>query len=144
MLIGELAKHTGCDPDTIRYYEREGLLATPARTASGYRRYARAHLEQLHFVRHCRSLGMRLMEIKALHSFQASPERVCAGINALLEKQIARIHAQVEALGVLEKQLRALRTRCDNHRLVRQCGILQNLANAAKDGRYACHTIGNA
>src|SRR5687768_12664482 len=59
MRIGELARQAGVDVQTVRYYEREGLLEAPARTGSGYRTYGPQHLERLNFVRHCRSLDLR-------------------------------------------------------------------------------------
>ena len=62
MRIGELAHQAGVDVQTVRYYEREGLLAAPSRTQSGYRAYGPEHLERLNFVRHCRSLDMPLAE----------------------------------------------------------------------------------
>jgi DNA-binding transcriptional MerR regulator len=65
MRIGELARRAGVDAQTIRYYEREGLLDAPARTAAGYRAYGPQHLERLNFVRHCRSLDMPLATLSA-------------------------------------------------------------------------------
>ncbi|MHB1247791.1 MAG: MerR family transcriptional regulator, partial [Sulfuriferula sp.] len=58
--IGELAKRTACQVETIRYYEREGLLSPPARSAGNFRLYGNAHVDRLHFIRHCRSLDMSL------------------------------------------------------------------------------------
>ena len=66
MKIGELASQAGCDVQTVRFYEREGLLAEPEREASGYRRYAEPHLRRLQFIRHCRSLDIPLPEIRQL------------------------------------------------------------------------------
>ena len=66
MRIGELARKAGVDVQTVRFYEREGLLDAPARTGSGYRAYGEEDLERLHFVRHCRSLDMPLAEIRRL------------------------------------------------------------------------------
>ena len=70
MRIGELSRHSGCDVETIRYYEREGLLDAPQREDNGYRRYGDGHLVQLNFVRHCRSLGMSLADVRRLRDFQ--------------------------------------------------------------------------
>lgn len=66
MRIGELARRAGVDVQTVRYYERERLLEAPARTSSGYRVYGAAHLEQLNFVRHCRSLEIPLADVRRL------------------------------------------------------------------------------
>ena len=132
MLIGELARKTGCDPETIRYYEREGLLQKPSRTASGYRCYADEHLGQLNFVRHCRSLGMTLVEIRTLQRFQANPHLACTEINTLLDQHLARVHHQIEAMHHLEKQLIALRNCCHDNLTARECGILNTLISAAE------------
>jgi len=134
MLIGELARLAGCDAGTIRYYEREGVLDKPRRAASGYRHYAEAHLAQLNFVRHCRSLGMTLAEIRVLQGFQANPQAPCAGINELIDRQIARIRNQIEALHNLGEQLAMLRKCCDANLSASECGILKALASAAETG----------
>ena len=68
--IGELAKRTGCPVETIRYYEREALLAAPRRSEGNYRLYDDAHAERLQFIRHCRSLDMTLDEIRSLLGVQ--------------------------------------------------------------------------
>jgi Cd(II)/Pb(II)-responsive transcriptional regulator len=144
MWIGELAKQTGCDTETIRYYEREGLLQKPSRTTSGYRSYTGEHLEQLTFVRHCRSLGMTLAEIKTLQSFQANPNLACTDINALLDRHIARVNQQTKALRRLEKQLLALRNRCHETLKASECGILNTLINAAGGRECVCHTVSDS
>ena len=132
MLIGELAKHAGCDAGTIRYYEREGLLQKPYRSPSGYRKYTDAHLVQLNFVLHCRALGMTLAEIKALQGFQANPSAPCAGVSELIDRQIDRIQQQLKVLHVLEKQLADLRCRCNTNMSAGECGIMKALASAAE------------
>lgn len=134
MLIGELSKLAGCDAGTIRFYEREGLLREPQRASSGYRNYGEAHLAQLNFVRHCRSLGMTLAEIRLLQGFQADPEAPCAGINELIDRQIARIRQQIEGLHQLEIQLAALGRCCDANLRASECGILRALALSSDNG----------
>ncbi len=85
MKIGDLAKATGSQAETIRYYEREGLLAEPARTDSNYRRYDATHVARLSFIRHCRSLDMTLDEIRALLRFKDDPAANCVAVNELLQ-----------------------------------------------------------
>ncbi|NOV25640.1 Cd(II)/Pb(II)-responsive transcriptional regulator [Cupriavidus necator] len=142
MRIGELSRSSGCDVETIRYYEREGLLDAPRREANGYRRYDDAHLVQLNFVRHCRSLGMSLSDVRRLREFERNPSRDCDDINTLLDRQIAQIHAQRVALEALEGQLRALRETCRHHQPASECGILQNLQQAAAGAGCECHAAG--
>lgn len=133
MLIGKLARHAGCDPGTIRYYEREGLLQEPYRTSSGYRKYTEAHLAQLNFVLRCRALGMTLAEIKSLQVFQANPSAPCEGINELIDRQIHRIQQQLKVLNLLEEQLAALRCCCDANMTASECGILKALVSSTEN-----------
>jgi Cd(II)/Pb(II)-responsive transcriptional regulator len=139
MRIGELAQHCHCEVETVRFYERAGLLDPPAREANGYRRYSDRHLVQLNFVRHCRSLGMGLPEVRILRRFQAHPELACDGINAMIDGQIQRIHQKVESLRLLERQLHTLRDSCPDHQKAGECGILHNLDQAAKGEACSCH-----
>lgn len=135
MLIGQLAKQTGCSAETIRYYEHEGLLKTPPREASGYRNYSAGHVVQLNFILRCRSLGMNLSEIRTMQHFQSNPDSACAEINDMIDHQITQIQKQIEQMHLLETQLRDLRKRCNDNSTVGTCGILQNLANVnAKSG----------
>jgi len=142
MRIGELAQRCECDVETVRFYEREGLIDAPAREGNGYRRYADTHLAQLHFIRHCRSLGMGLQEVRTLRRFQADPDSACGEINQMIDGQIRRIHQKVESLRLLEGQLRLLRDSCHVNQKAADCGILHNLTQAARDGACTCHTPG--
>jgi len=139
MRIGELAQRGDCDVETVRFYEREGLLDLPAREANGYRLYSEAHLVQLKFVRHCRSLGMGLPDVRILRGFQANPDLACEEINQLIDRQIERIHQQLGSLQLLERQLHQLRDTCHATRKSGQCGIMRNLALAAEGGDCSCH-----
>jgi len=144
MRIGELSRSSGCDVETIRYYEREGLIDAPLREDNGYRRYGETHLVQLNFVRHCRSLGMGLSDVRRLRDFERNPSQDCDDINALLDRQIEQIHTQRVALEALERQLRALRETCNHqhHQPASECGILQNLQQAAAGAPCECHSHG--
>lgn len=139
MRIGELAKRSSCDVETVRFYERERLLDAPAREANGYRNYTETHLVQLNFIRHCRSLGIGLPDVRVLRRFQTRPELACEEINQLIDKQIGRIHDQVETLRLLEQQLHALRDTCHATQKAAECGILRNLAQAAEGESCSCH-----
>src|SRR5918996_2669284 len=104
MRIGELARQAGVDVQTIRYYEREGLLNAPARTGAGYRAYGPQHLERLNFVRHCRSLDMPLAEIKRLIELSTEKSVSCDEVNALVRAHLGRVQAKRKSLEELEKQ----------------------------------------
>lgn len=139
MKIGELAKRTQCEVETIRYYEREGLLPVPPRTLGNYRQYSEQDAERLLFIRHCRSLGMSLDDIRVLQHFQAEPELACDEINALLDRHLQQTQTQIQSLQRLQSQLQNLRRACDAHLSARQCGILQNLQSAATSNDCVCH-----
>lgn len=139
MRIGELAKQTGCDVETVRYYEKAGLLPEPSRSDSGYRQYLPSHLERLQFIRHCRSLQMGLPDIRVLLELQAQPTSGCQGVNDLLDHHIELIRVQMQKLQSLEQQLMRLRHQCEEPHLVQECGILQNLNEGALSTDCACH-----
>jgi Cd(II)/Pb(II)-responsive transcriptional regulator len=146
MRIGELGQATGVDIETIRFYEKQGLLPPPARAPNGYRDYGSAHLERLAFIRHGRALDMPLAEIKRLLDFVARPEADCGDINRLIDEQLARVRARLKSMQALEKQLAALRARCEAGHVAAECGILHDLVAAAHGEACACHaaTPGNA
>ena len=139
MRIGELGRSTGVDVETIRYYERMGLLPEPARRSNGYRAYDAGHLERLAFIRHCRALDMSLAEVKRLLEFVAHPEADCGDVDQLIDGQLARVRARLISLQALERQLTALRARCGARHPAGECGILQELVAAAKGEACVCH-----
>jgi len=133
MKIGELAARAGCDVQTVRFYEREGILHEPGRDASGYRRYDEEQVQRLQFVRHCRGLGMSLDEIRVLMQSKDDPGADCGDVNALLDEHIGHVSQRIKELRLLEKQLKELRRRCAAARTADQCGILSGLSEAAQE-----------
>lgn len=131
MKIGDLAKATAIPVETIRYYEREGLLPAAARTDANYRHYSEAHTQRLQFVRHCRSLDMSLDEIRALLAFQDAPGDHCADVNAVLDAHIGHVAQRIRELRTLEKQLKTLRAQCHGALDAQRCGILEGLSAPA-------------
>ena len=108
MKIGELAKATGTQTETIRYYERVQLLPTAKRTESNYRVYDGSHVERLAFIRHCRSLDMTLDEIRVLLHFKDAPGENCGAVDALLQAHIGHVVDRIRELQALEAELRSL------------------------------------
>ncbi|TFZ04603.1 Cd(II)/Pb(II)-responsive transcriptional regulator [Ramlibacter rhizophilus] len=138
MKIGDLAKATGTQAETIRYYEREGLLPEPARTESNYRRYGDEHLRRLAFIRRCRSLDMTLDEIRALLRFKEDPSAHCVEVNELIDEHMEHVAERIRELKKLQAELRELRSQCDAAGA--SCGILDTLdrgARGASKGRGA-------
>jgi Cd(II)/Pb(II)-responsive transcriptional regulator len=131
MKIGELARATHTQADTIRYYEREGLLPEPARSEGNYRIYGPEHVERLRFVRHCRSLDMTLDEVGALLRAMDAPQTGCHEVAALIDQHLDHVTARIRELTQLKARLKALRTQCDDDRDMAHCGILNSLAVSA-------------
>ncbi len=127
MKIGELAAQAQTPVDTVRYYERIGLLPAPARTAANYRQYGEPHVARLDFIRRCRALDMSLDEIRRLLAFCDAPERDCGEVNALLDEHIGHVQARLEELQALSLELKQLRRVCHSPGRAGACRILQTL-----------------
>ena len=125
--IGALARDAECPPETIRYYERAGLLPPASRSAGNYRLYGPTHLERLVFIRNCRSLDMSLDEIKQLLRFRDEPQSECGAAHALIDEHIAHIGERIAELEQLQAQLQALRHQCEPLSDAKKCGILDRL-----------------
>src|SRR5437867_13383568 len=98
LLIGRLAKLSGVRPDTIRFYERNGLLPKPSRTASGYRVYDAAALNQMRFIRKAQSLGFSLDEIKRIMSLRGRGKETCRCVVSMAEATLAETETKLEEL----------------------------------------------
>jgi Cd(II)/Pb(II)-responsive transcriptional regulator len=129
--IGALAERAQCQPETIRYYEREGLLPSPPRSGGNYRVYGVAHLERLSFIRHCRSLDMTLDEVRTLLNFRDAPTSDCGEVGAVLEEHIHHVVERISQLRRLEQDLKALRALCPTPGRADGCGILKGIALTA-------------
>lgn len=132
MKIGELSTASSTPIETIRYYEREQLLPSPARSQGNFRVYEAEHLERLQFIRYCRSLDMSLDEVRVLLRFKEGAEEGCHDVNVLLDEHIGHVSKRIKELRLLEKELKGLRDQCRTERAADQCGILAGLTKAAK------------
>lgn len=108
MKIGELAKVSGIQTVTIRYYEKEGLLNAPSRSGANYRLYSEKDFEQLRFIKHCRQHGMALSEIRQLIAYKDNPQAGCELAQSIVRNHIANVREQIESLVRLEGQLEQL------------------------------------
>ena len=131
MKIGELANVSGTPVETIRFYERESLLPAPERTQSNYRIYTQAHADRLGFIRQCRNLDMTLDEVRILLRFKDAPQQDCGEVDAMLDAHIGHVALRIRELHRLEKELRALRSRCHGRQAAAGCGIFQGIEMAA-------------
>ena len=128
MKIGELAQATGTNAETIRYYERIALLPPPARTNSNYRDYGPDHAERLRFVRHARSLGFDIADVRSLLDLADQPDRDCAEADRIASGHLATVERKIAQLQQLERELRRMLVDCGGGRIA-SCHIMQSLAD---------------
>lgn len=125
--IGAVARRAGVGIDTIRYYEREGLLPAPHRRASGYRDYAPAAVERLRFIRRAKDLGFTLAEIRELLALSTDRERGVKGVRERAEARLGEVEQRIRELQRMKRGLRQLIDACPGHGALEQCPILRSL-----------------
>lgn len=128
--IGTLSRRTGCNVETIRYYEREGLLPDPPRTAGGHRVYGEAHLKRLTFIRRGRELGFTLEDVRGLLRMVDGEHHSCAEVRSLTLDHLEVVRGKLADLKKLEKVLKQLADRCIGNELP-DCPILDALFDRA-------------
>jgi DNA-binding transcriptional MerR regulator len=126
--IGALSRRTGCNIQTIRYYEQIGLLPAPPRTEGGQRRYGDAAIQRLAFIRHARELGFDIPAIRELMELAAHPEQPCAHADRIVMEQIVAIESRIERLRALRRELKRMHEG-GAHGTVSQCRVLETLAD---------------
>lgn len=130
MKIGELARLQGCTPETIRFYEKAGLLPAPVRTEGNYRHYDNEHVQRLRFIRNCRILDMSHDEIRTLLQAHDDTPDDCQPVNRSIDAHIEHVETRIRELSQLKAQLASLRQRCTVPHDVKNCGIFLELQTA--------------
>lgn len=123
--IGEAARQSGLGIETIRYYEREGIVPAPARLGNGRRSYSPAAVARLRFLRTCRSLGFTLSESRLLLDLSERPQVDCAAVLDISEAHLRTVRARIRELRALERALRQLASNCRQNRTT--CPLLEEL-----------------
>ena len=123
--IGAVAKRAGVGIDTVRYYERAGLIAPPARLASGYRRYGELDIARLRFIKRAQALGFTLKEIRDLLALSA--QRDVGRVKRRAQAKLDDVDAKIAAMTRVRDGLQRLITACPGHGQVADCPILQAL-----------------
>jgi Cu(I)-responsive transcriptional regulator len=127
LAIGDLAKRTGTKVETIRYYERIGLLPEPGRTEGNYRAYDNGHLGRLSFIRRARDLGFSLDQVRELLGLADQRDRSCEAVDMIAGQHLAEVERKLADLSALRDELADLIGRC--HRgTVAECRIIETLA----------------
>jgi DNA-binding transcriptional MerR regulator len=126
LTIGALARSTATNIETIRYYEKIGLLPAPARTAANYRAYGPDHLARLSFVRRSRDLGFSIEAVRDLLRLSDQKRRDCASVGAIACEHLAQIDRKIADLTSLRRELQRLMTQCGNGR-IDSCRVIETL-----------------
>ncbi|MBW8320354.1 MAG: helix-turn-helix domain-containing protein [Arenimonas sp.] len=126
--IGDLSRRTGVKVPTIRYYEQMGLIAAPDRSEGNQRRYERAELERLAFIRHARDLGFPIEAIRELLALGRHPDEPCARADDIAREQLVEVRAKIARLQKLEQELERIASHCGNH-TVGDCYVIRALSD---------------
>ncbi len=130
--ISEVAQLAGMPIDTIRYYERVGLIAAPPRTTSGYRLYPTATLERLQMVRRAKDLGFSLSEIGELLDMLEHRDVPCRELHCRLVSKIEELEGRIGELDRVRNELQALRSACAPNTPIHSCPVLATLVPTGK------------
>lgn len=125
--IGDLARATGVKVETIRYYEKIGLLAAPGRTAGNYRAYSGEHLNRLRFIRRSRDLGFSLDQIRDLLALADQRDQPCDSVDAIAIAHLAEVDRKISDLRALRRELDSLLKQC-RCGTVAECKIIEALS----------------
>ena len=124
---GELAKRCEVNFETVRYYEQEGLIPKPSRSASNYRLYSEETIQRIRFIKRAQELGFTLGEIKELLSLRARPRAKCADILERAEAKIQNIDEKIRTLKAMRRALAKLKGECQGAKPISACPILEAL-----------------
>lgn len=127
MTIGKLAKRAGVGVETIRFYERKGLIPEPPRRESGYREYGQETVDRVRFIRGAKELGFTLKEIDGLLSLRVDPNSPCQDVNRRIESKIRDIDERIKMLERMKNTLARLDAQCQGEGPVGECPILEAL-----------------
>jgi Hg(II)-responsive transcriptional regulator len=139
---GELARLAEVNVETLRFYERKGLLPVPPRRASGYREYPPETVELVRFIRRAQHLGFSLREIKELLTLREVPRATCGDVVVLAWRKIAEIDAKISDLQAMRAALTGLLEDCPGTAPIAQCPIIESLAGPAKSKERSCLMTG--
>ncbi len=128
LTISKLAKRGKVNLETIRYYERIGLILEPPRTNSGYRMYSPEAVRRVRFIKRAQELGFSLKEIKELLDLRISTDSTCADVQIRAQAKIADINEKIRSLQAMKKTLEQLDTACSGQGAISECVILESLS----------------
>jgi MerR family copper efflux transcriptional regulator len=130
MTISQAARRAGCGVETIRFYERQGLIERPPKPAAGFRRYPSAIVDRVRFIRQAQGLGFSLREIDELLSLRTDPAADCADVRARASAKFDEVTRKIAQLERVREALGELIEACPGHGAARTCSILEALAHS--------------
>jgi MerR family mercuric resistance operon transcriptional regulator len=130
---GKVAKQAGVNIETLRYYERQGLLARPSRAPSNYRLYTEEAVHRLRFIKRTQGLGFTLREIKEMLSLQAERGTGCAEIQKHAMDKIKEIDEKIQTLYAMKRALSKLVAQCSGKGSITECPILEAITERGED-----------
>lgn len=136
LTIGKVAREAGLGVETVRFYEREGLLEQPARRPSGYREYASDAVARLRFIKQAQRLGFTLREIKELLSLKLDPDATRAQVREQAVAKVEDIDRRIWELKRMKKALVPLIEACDGHGALEGCPILDAIEGSCERRRH--------
>ena len=128
MRTGQVARRAGVNPQTLRYYERRGLLPEPARLESGYRSYGPNSVETVRFIKRAQELGFTLAEVEGLLHLATGGPAACDAAHDMATEKIAALDAKIASLNAMRLSLQRLAATCELPREERECPIIESLA----------------
>lgn len=130
--IGKLAKATGTAVETVRYYEKIGLMPSVSRTAGNYRSYGPAEVDRLGFIRRARDLGFSIEQVRALLSLADDRDRECGDVDRLAKQHLAEVDRKIAGLQSLRRELSTVIEQCESG-TVAECRILKALGSSPRE-----------
>jgi len=126
--IGQLSLATECKVETIRYYEKIGLLSAPERTNGNQRRYDTSAYQKLLFILHARDLGFSIAAVRQLLALAGQPDSLCEAADIIAQRQLAAVRSKIQRLKGLEKILVRITQTCENNGHIHHCRVIEALA----------------
>ena len=131
--IGDLARVTGTKVETVRYYERIGLLPAPDRTSGNYRAYDATHLNRLSFIRRARDLGFSIEQLRELLSLADQTDRSCEAVDAIAREHLCEVERKISDLQALRRELDTIISQCGCGTIA-ECRIIEALSPETEAG----------
>ena len=136
--IGQLAEKAHVNVETVRYYERRGLIPAPPRRESGYRQYSREDVSRILFIKRAQELGFTLKEISDLLELRVDPDTTCEDVRRQAEAKIGDIEERIQSLQKMKQALSKLVASCEGRGPTAECPILEALEENDSENRACC------